>query len=79
MFKMSLFNSLKTRTAAKKVNAFDFKCLQHVKNDCNADERICVRSFFFILFPAIGINDQPMPKIVFRTWFMKEKQRECFS
>lgn len=38
--------------------------------------RWCVGSFFFILFPAIGINLQPMPKIVFRTCFMKEKQRE---
>lgn len=71
MFKMSLFNSLKARTAAKKVNAFDFKC--HMKNF--AMQMMC-RKFFFILFPAIGINLQPMPKIVFRTCFMKEKQRE---
>lgn len=69
MFKMSLFNSLRARTAAKKVNAFDFKCLQHVKNVCNADERTC---FFFILSPAIGTNDQPTPKTVFRTRYMKE-------
>jgi len=44
---MSLFNSLKN--SCQKVNAFDFKPLQHLKNVCNSDEWICVGCFFLPL------------------------------
>ncbi len=77
MFKMSLFNSLKARTAAKKLmslisNAM-WKMFAMQMNEWVSE----VVSLYYFL-PFAQMTNQWLKK-VFRTCFMKEKQREGFS